>query len=406
MDGIAKFVPGSQKQSMNIPEEIRSLEAQLIAWRRDFHRSPELGLEETRTAQIAAQTLRELGYEVHEGIARTGIVGLLRNGAGPIIMVRADMDALPIQEENSVEYASQRPGVMHACGHDGHVAILLGIATAMSQQRERWQGTLMLVFQPGEEGLNGAEIMIQEGVLERFKPDRALALHLWNDRPVGIVDATAGPVMAAAETWEATITGKGGHAAQPAETVDPIVAAAMTVLALQTIVSRNVPATDAAVVTIGVIQAGEAFNVIPDQARLRGTVRTYRPQVRETVLRRLDEIIRGTAEMLGASVAMKQYPLTPALVNDAATAQVVQKCIVKVLGEEGLSTGLQVMGSEDFAFFLQQVPGCFFFVGSGKPGAPRLQHHNPHFDIDESALTIGAAVMFEALQQLLPRHGD
>jgi len=406
MDGIAKSVPGSQRQPMNIPEEIRSLEAQLIAWRRDFHRLPELGLEETRTAQIAAQTLRELGYEVHEGIARTGIVGLLRNGAGSTIMVRADMDALPIQEENSVEYASQRPGVMHACGHDGHVAILLGIATVMSQQRERWQGTLMLLFQPGEEGLNGAEIMIREGVLEQFKPDRALALHLWNDRPVGIVDATVGPVMAAAETWEATITGKGGHAAQPAETIDPVVAAAMTVLALQTIVSRNVPATDAAVVTIGVIQAGEAFNVIPDQARLRGTVRTYRPQVRETVLRRLGEIIRGTAEMLGASVTMRQYPLTPALVNDGATTQAVQKCIVTVLGEEGLSTGLQVMGSEDFAFFLEQVPGCFFFVGSGKPDAPRLQHHNPHFDIDESALTIGAAVMFEALQQLLPRHGD
>ncbi|MBN1920732.1 MAG: amidohydrolase [Anaerolineae bacterium] len=390
---------------MNIPEEIRSLEAQLIAWRRDFHRLPELGLEETRTAQIAAQTLRTLGYEVHEGIARTGVVGLLRNGDGPTIMVRADMDALPIQEENLTEYVSQRPGVMHACGHDGHVAILLGLATAMAEHRERWQGTLMLVFQPGEEGLNGAEIMIREGILERFKPDRALALHLWNDRPVGIVDATPGPVMAAAETWEATLTGKGGHAAQPAETIDPIIAAAMTVLALQTIVSRNVPATDAAVVTVGMIHAGEAFNVIPDQAQLRGTVRTYRPQVRETVLRRLDEIIQGTAKMLGASVTMKQHPLTPALVNDAETAQVVQKCIVTVLGEGGLNTGLQVMGSEDFAFFLQQVPGCFFFVGSGKPGAPLLQHHNPHFDIDERALTIGAAVMFEALQQLLPRHG-
>ncbi len=390
---------------MNIPEEIRSLEAQLIIWRRDFHRQPELGLEEKRTAQIAAQTLRTLGYEVHEGIARTGVVGLLRNGDGPTIMVRADMDALPIQEENSVDYASQRPGMMHACGHDGHVAILLGIATAMAQHRERWQGTLMLVFQPGEEGLNGAEIMIREEVLERFKPDRALALHLWNDRPVGIVDATPGPVMAAAETWEATITGKGGHAAQPAETVDPVIAAAMTVLALQTIVSRNVPATDAAVVTVGMIHAGEAFNVIPDQAQLRGTVRTYKPQVRETVLRRLDEVIQGTAKMLGASVTLRQYPLTPALVNDAETAQSVQQCIVTVLGEKGLSTGLQVMGSEDFAFFLQQVPGCFFFVGSGKPGAPLLQHHNPHFDIDERALTIGAAVMFEALQQLLPRHG-
>ncbi len=391
---------------MNIPEEIRSLEAQLITWRREFHRLPELGLQERRTAQAVAHILHSLDYEVHEGIARTGVVGLLHNGDGPTIMVRADMDALPIQEENTMEFVSQNPGVMHACGHDGHVAILLGLATVMAQHRENWQGTLMLVFQPGEEGFNGAEIMIHEGVLERFQPSRALALHLWNDRPVGVVDATAGPVMAAAETWEATITGKGGHAAQPADTVDPIIAAAMTVLALQTIVSRNVPATDTAVVSVGMIHAGEAFNVIPDQAVLRGTVRTYRPQIRETVLQRLSDIIHGTASMLGATVTMKQHPLTPALINDTATTHLVQKSVTAVLGEAGLSTGLQVMGSEDFAFFLQEVPGCFFFVGSGRPEGLPIPHHNPHFDIDERALTIGAAILYEALQQLLARRGD
>ncbi|HPD42070.1 MAG TPA: amidohydrolase, partial [Anaerolineae bacterium] len=295
---------------MNIPADIRALEAQLIAWRRDFHRHPELGLQEHRTAGIIADTLRALGYEVYTGMARTGVVGLLHNGAGPTLLLRADMDALPIQEENTVEYASEQAGLMHACGHDGHVAILLGVATILAQRRERWQGTLLLVFQPGEEGLNGAEIMIREGLLERFKPDRALALHLWNDLPVGVADATPGPVMAAAESWEATIIGKGGHAAQPAETVDPVVAAALAVLALQTIVSRNVPPTETAVVTVGMIRAGDAFNVIPDQALLRGTIRTYRPQVRETALRRLDEIIQGVAATLGARAVIEQYPLT------------------------------------------------------------------------------------------------
>lgn len=390
---------------MNIPADIRALEAQLIAWRRDFHRHPELGLQEHRTAGIIADTLRALGYEVYEGMARTGVVGLLHNGAGPTLLLRADMDALPIQEENTVEYASELAGLMHACGHDGHVAILLGVATILAQRRERWQGTLLLVFQPGEEGLNGAEIMIREGLLERFKPDRALALHLWNDLPVGVADATPGPVMAAAESWEATIIGKGGHAAQPAETVDPVVAAALAVLALQTIVSRNVPPTETAVVTVGMIRAGDAFNVIPDQALLRGTIRTYRPQVRETALRRLDEIIQGVAATLGARAVIEQYPLTPALVNDAATARLVQQSITAVLGDDGLNMGLQVMGSEDFAFFLREVPGCFVFVGSGRPEGPLLAHHNSHFDIDERALTIGAAIMVDAVQQLLPRHG-
>lgn len=390
---------------MNIPAEVLALEPRLIDWRRGFHRLPELGLQEQRTAQVVAATLRELGYEVHEGIAHTGVVGLLHNGDGPTIMARADMDALPIQEESAADYASQQPGVMHACGHDGHIAILLGLATLMAERRDQWQGDLMLVFQPGEEGRNGAEMMIREGLLERFRPEHVLALHLWNEQPVGVVDATAGPVMAVAETWEATITGKGGHAAQPADTVDPVMVAALTIVALQTIVSRNVPATESAVVTVGMLRAGDAFNVIPDQAHLRGTVRTYRPQVRETVLRRLTEVIQGIATTMGATAEVKLYPLTPALINDAAITRLVQESIVSVLGDDGLNTGLQVMGSEDFAFFLQQVPGCFFFVGSRRPDGPFLPHHNPHFDIDERALTVGAAVMLEALRRLMPRHG-
>ncbi len=387
---------------MNALDEARTLESQLVAWRRDFHRQPEIGLQEWRTAQTVAATLRELGYTVQEGIAHTGVVGLLENGPGPVIMARADMDALPIQEENDVPYASEIPGMMHACGHDANMAIGLGLATLMARNRETWRGTLKMVFQPGEEGQNGAQLMVKEGVLENPCPERVLALHVWSDLPCGVADATPGPVMAAAEAWEATITGKGGHAAHPEDTVDPIVVAATIITALQTIVSRNVGAREAAVITVGMIHSGDAFNVIPDVAKLAGTVRSYDPQVRETLLRRLREVIEGTARVLGATAALKLYPVTPALVNDAATTGVVQDAIREVLGAEALHVGLRTMGSEDAAFFLSEAPGCYFFVGLTPPGQEKVPHHNPHFDIDEQALPIGVAIMAETLRRLMP----
>lgn len=387
---------------MNALDEARTLESQLVAWRRDFHRQPEIGLQEWRTAQTVAVTLGEWGYTVQEGIAHTGVVGLLENGAGPVIMVRADMDALPIQEENDVPYASEIPGMMHACGHDANMAIGLGLAALMARSRETWRGTLKLVFQPGEEGLNGAQLMVEAGVLENPRPERVLALHVWNDLPCGVAGATPGPVMAAAEAWEATITGKGGHAAHPEDTVDPIVVAATTITALQTIVSRNVGARETAVITVGMIHSGDAFNVIPDVAKLAGTVRSYDPQVRETLLRRLREVIEGTARVMGAAAALKMYPVTPALVNDAATTGVVQDAIRETLGAESLHVGLRTMGSEDAAFFLNEVPGCYFFIGSTPPGQEKIPHHNPHFDIDEQSLPIGVAIMAETLRHLMP----
>ena len=390
---------------MNILDEARTLESQLVAWRRDFHRHPEIGLQEQRTARIVAATLRELGYTVQEGIAHTGVVGLLENGPGPVIMARADMDALPIQEENDVPYASEIPGMMHACGHDANMAIGLGLATLMARNRETWRGTLKLVFQPGEEGQNGAQLMVEAGVLENPRPERVLALHVWNDLPTGVVGASPGPVMAAAEAWEATITGKGGHAAHPEDTVDPIVVAATTITALQTIVSRNVGARETAVITVGMIHSGDAFNVIPDEARLAGTVRSYDPQVRETLLRRLREVIEGTARVLGAAAELKMYPVTPALVNDEATTGVVQDAIRETLGADALHVGLRSMGGEDAAFFLNEVPGCYFFVGSTPPGRDKIPHHNPHFDIDEQALPIGVAIMAETLRRLM-RPGE
>ena len=388
---------------MSTLDKVQAINEQLITWRRDFHRHPEVGLDLPRSERIVAETLRELGYAVETGIAQSGVVGVLKNGDGPVVMVRADMDALPIKEENDVPYASETPGKMHACGHDAHMAIGLGVATLMAETRDSWQGTLKMVFQPGEEGENGADIMVKEGVLENPRPDTVLALHVWNEGSTGSVAATPGPVMAAAEAWEATIRGKGGHAAVPEDTVDPIVTAALTINALQTIVSRSVGAKETAVVTVGQLTAGDTFNVIPDVARMKGTIRTFDPDVRKVALRRLHEIIEGTAELMGAEAEVILHPVAPAVINDEAVTAVVQDAVRTVLGEEGLDVGMRTMGSEDAAFFLREIPGCFFFVGSTPVDAEEhIPHHNPKFDIDESVLPIGVSVMLTSLRRLMP----
>ncbi|HEY88722.1 MAG TPA: amidohydrolase [Thermoflexia bacterium] len=385
---------------MNGLEQAQELYEQLVVWRRDFHRHPELGLQEKRTARIVAARLRELGYQVQTGIARTGVVGVLENGAGPVIMARVDMDALPIQELTEAPYASASPGVMHACGHDAHLAIGLGVATLMVQHQDAWSGTFKLVFQPGEEGMNGAAIMVREGVLENPRPERVLVLHVWNDQPVGTVSATPGPVMSSAETWEAQILGKGGHAAMPEQTVDPVVTGALIVNALQTIVSRNVGPLETAVVTVGKLESGDTFNVIPERAVLKGTVRTYEPEVREIVIRRLQEIIEGMAAMMGATAEFKMHALTPAVCNDEAVTAEVQAAIQELLGADGLKIGVRTMGSEDASFYLREIPGCYFFVGSMPVDGKPIPHHNPYFDIDEQVLPIGVGVMVTALQRL------
>ncbi len=383
--------------------EAEALRQQLIAWRRNFHRHPELGFEEHRSAGIIADRLRELGYQVQTGIAHTGVIGLLEGPRpGSVVMVRFDMDALPITEKNQVEYASQTPGTMHACGHDAHMAIGLGIATLVAQQRERMSGALKLVFQPGEEGMNGAEAMVKEGVLEDPRPDVFLATHVWNERPVGTIDATPGAIMAAAEKWACTIRGEGGHGALPHQATDPIVASAQIVTALQTIVSRNVSPLETAVVTVGSIHGGDAFNVIPPQVELSGTIRTYNPKVRETVLRRLHEIVEGTAAACGAEAILEIVPLTPAVINDAQITEVVRAAAETVVGPENVHSGERTMGSEDAAFFMEKIPGCYFFLGSANAerglSAP---HHNPRFDFDEEALPIGVAVMMQVLAHYL-----
>ncbi|MBN1487792.1 MAG: amidohydrolase [Anaerolineae bacterium] len=385
---------------MKALDKAQHISEQLVTWRRYFHRHPELGFQEHHTAAKIAAVLENLGYAVQTGIAYTGVVGLLENGPGPVVMARFDMDALPIQEMNDVAYASENTGVMHACGHDAHIAIGLGIATLMVENRDAWQGTLKLVFQPGEEGMNGAEVMVNEGVLENPRPDAVLALHVWNSSPAGSVAATPGPVMASAQSWQAKITGKGGHAAQPQETIDPIVTAALGITALQTIVSRNIDPLDSAVITVGQLLSGDTFNVIPDNAELKGTIRTFKTEVREMVEERLRAILHSTAQMMGAEIELDLKSLSPAVENDPQVTQIVQEVIKDVLGPGALTIGTRTMASEDAAFFLREIPGCYFFVGS-QPEGEAWPHHNPRFDIDERALLNGTAVMFASLCRLL-----
>jgi amidohydrolase len=381
----------------------QDLRQKLIAWRRDFHMHPELGFEEHRSSAIIADELKALGYQVQTGIAHTGVVGLLQGSApGPVIVARFDMDALPIAEETGAEYASQTPGLMHACGHDAHMAMGLGVATLMAQRGSGMKGTLKLVFQPGEEGMNGAELMVKEGVLENPRPDYFVATHVWNDMPAGMIDVTPGAIMAAAEKWACTIYGEGGHGAVPHQATDPIVATAQVISALQTIVSRNTSPLDTAVVTVGSVHGGDAFNVIPPLVELNGTVRSYNPQVREMVLRRMREIIEGVAAACGARAELEIVPLTPAVINDEQVTKITREAAQAVVGPDGISSGEQTMGSEDAAFFMQEIPGCYFFLGSANAerglDAP---HHNPRFDFDEEVLGTGVAIMMHTLAHFL-----
>ena len=387
----------------NFGTEAEAMRERLVAWRRDFHMHPELGFQEQRSAGIIAHHLCELGYQVQTGVATTGVVGLLEGRQpGPVVMARFDMDALPITEENKTEYISQNPGLMHACGHDAHMTIGLGVATLMAQRQKEMAGTLKLVFQPGEEGENGAEEMVKEGVLENPHPDVFLSAHVWSNQPVGTVYVTPGGIMAAAEKWTCAVRGKGGHGAMPHQAVDPIVAAAQIVTALQTVVSRNVSPLETAVVTVGTFHGGDAFNIIPAQVDLSGTVRTYSSQVREMVLRRMREVIEGVAEACGATVDLVTESLSPVVVNDAEVTELVRAAAEAVVGPDNVFSGERTMGSEDAAFFMQNVPGCYFFLGSANSerglDAP---HHNPCFDIDEAVLPLGVAVMMHALAQYL-----
>jgi len=362
--------------------EIQQLEKEIIALRRDFHRHPELGFEVQRTAGVVTDQLKVLSFDVQTGVGRTGVVGEIVGATpGPCIALRADMDALPIQEMNNVPYRSEIPGVMHACGHDGHTAMLLGVARVLASWREKLQGRIRLIFQPAEEGEAGATAMIADGCLEGV--DEIYGIHLWNYQPYGEVGVKEGPILAAADMFEVVIQGTGGHGAAPQGTVDAIVVAAEIISTLQTIVSRNTNPLESTVVSVGKISGGHNFNVIADQVTLQGTVRAYLETNRQMVKKRLQEILGGFEKVHGAKITLNYDDKYPPTVNAPLPTEKVFEAAQEIVGPK-TGTPYLSMGGEDFSYYTQRVPGCFFFVGS----APQDQevgsvpHHCSHFDFD------------------------
>jgi amidohydrolase len=384
-----------------VPDEVAG---EVVATRRDLHRHPELGFEEHRTAAMAAERLRALGLEVHTGIGRTGVVGVLRGTKrGKTIMLRADMDALPIAEENDVAYASTATGRMHACGHDGHVAILLGAAKIVAARRDEVAGTVCFLFQPAEEGKGGAKAMVEDGVLERFDIERAYGLHLASAHPVGQIGLREGPFYASSDSIEITIEGRGGHGAAPHLSIDPVYVASQFVVAVQQIVSRNVDPIEPAVVTIGAFNGGTTHNVIPSRVRLLGTVRAFDAGVRAAMAERIERVLRGICESSGATYEFEylwRYPVTS---NDAEQARYVRALAEQTVGAQRVAEVPKLMGAEDFSFFAERVPACFFALGSNGGPDSAWPHHHARFDIDESALATGVRMMV-ALALDAPSH--
>lgn len=390
--------------TMNLRDEIAEWEPELIATRRDFHMHPEMGLEEVRTSGIVAERLRALGLdEVQTGIGVTGVKGILRGGKpGKTLLLRGDMDALPIEEENEVEYKSLNPGVMHACGHDAHTAIMLGAARALVRRRAEIPGTIVFCFQPAEEGRGGAMRMLADGVLENPTVDAAIGIHMAQQSPLGTITAVDGPTLAGGDRYHVTIQGKGGHGAMPHTTVDALLIAATIVVNLQSLVAREVDPQKSLVVTQGTLHAGTAPNVIADTATFSGTTRWYDPEVGEYIAQRFPQLVREMAGAMRATADVQYTRNVPATVNDPGMAQLVREAAAEVVGADNVLSGPPVGASEDFSYFTQRVPSCFFFVGSRDDASGKIWgHHHPRFDIDERSLVIGVEAMVRSALRYL-----
>ncbi len=366
----------------------------VVLIRRDLHMHPELGFQEHRTAGIVADRLRALGYEVHEGVGRTGVVGVLRGAKpGRTIMLRADMDALPITEERGHSYRSQAEGRMHACGHDGHVAILLGAAALIADRRDDLAGTLCLVFQPAEEGLGGAKVMIEDGLFERFGIERAYGLHLSSKYPTGVLGFREGPMYASSDSIEIEVKGVGGHGSAPHDAIDPIYTAATFITSVQSVVSRQIDPLEPAVVTIGAMHAGTTHNVIPRNAAMLGTVRAFDAGVRAQMPERIERVLRACCDAAGAAYDFRYLWRYPVTANDPAQTQYARALAARVVGEERVIDAARLMGAEDFSFYAERVPACFYTLGCSSGDDTSHPHHSSFFDIDERALPNGVAMM-------------
>lgn len=373
---------------------IEEMYEETVAWRRDFHRYPELSFHEERTPRIVAERLRSFGIDVREGVGGRGVVGRLDTGrAGRTVALRADFDALPIQEETGVEYQSVIPGVMHACGHDGHTAVLLTVAKVLSRFRNHLSGNVVFIHQFAEEvAPGGAKPMIEDGCLDGV--DVIYGTHLWTGFPRGRVGCRSGPIMAAADDFEIRIVGRGGHGGMPHQAVDALLVGAQVVQQLQTLVSRRIDPLQPAVVTVGSFHAGETYNVIAGEAKLKGTVRTLDRAVQEKVEREMERLIRGLCEAAGAEAEFVYRRGYPVVVNHEGPVSHVRRAVRAVLGEEAYFTMDPLMVGEDFAYYLQRVPGAFFFTGAGNPQVDAVYpHHHPRFNFDERAMVDAAKIL-------------
>ena len=377
--------------------------AELTALRRDIHAHPELAFNENRTADIVARELRAYGLEVHTGIAKTGVVGLLKAGSGKrMIGLRADMDALPLAEMNEFPHHSKYAGRMHACGHDGHTAILLGAARHLAANPD-FDGTVAFIFQPAEESEGGAAVMIEDGLFERFPVESVFGLHNWPGIPVGQMAVMPGPVMAGTCAFEISVRGHGCHAAMPHQGIDTIVVGSHLVQALQTVVARNLHPCESAVVSVTQFHSGEAWNIIPEDAVLRGTIRAFKPEVQEQVERAIERLCNGVAATYGAQIGVRFDHRYPPTVNSAAEADFCRHVAAGVFGQEHVLTDvLPSMGAEDFAYMLREKPGCYVWLGNG-PGTGGCTLHNPHYDFNDDILALGVSYWAHLVHRALPK---
>jgi amidohydrolase len=381
----------------------QTLLEETIAQRRDFHRHPEIAFEEVRTSGIIADNLEALGLEVRRNVGTTGVVAVLDTGKpGRTVLARADIDALPIQDEKSTPYRSQVAGKMHACGHDGHAAVLLSVAKLLAERRESLTGRVVFVFQPAEEIVGGAKAMLEDGALKGLAPDAVIGLHLISDYPTGTIALRSGPAMAATGSFRMRIKGFGGHAAKPHECVDPVLIAAQLITALQSLVARETDPQDSAVVSVTSLHAGTAYNIIPEEVELKGTLRTFLPETRERLAKRIETLSRGLVTSLRGELELVWITDSPAVVNDPAMTERMRRVAATVVGEERVVESTPTMGGDDMALWLQQAPGCYFFVGAGNEalGADK-PHHHPRFDLDEAALGVAIEALAKGVLEYL-----
>ena len=393
---------------MDIRSEAENLFYYTQNKRRDIHQHPEVGYNEYRTAKLIAEELFSLGYEVKTGLGKTGVVGvIIGKRESPVVMLRFDMDALPIQEENKTNYVSQNPGIMHACGHDSHVAVGLTVAKILAAHKNDLQGAVKLIFQPAEEGGAGAIAMINDGALLDPMPDYVLGMHVWNEKPLGWFGITEGPAMAGANMITFTVNGHGGHGALPHLTADPLIASTQIISALQTIVSRNVSPLESAVVSITQIEGGSAFNIIPSSVTAKGTIRAFLPEVQTKVIARFEEIVHDIAKAMNCTAVTNIDQGTKPVINDKKVAKKISKIASALWPDAQIENDYRTMGAEDMSEFLMRIPGCFILVGSANEirhlNSP---HHSPNFDIDESCLPKAVVLLVEATIELLDNGID